>query len=217
LYLCFSGFALCLYSWSNFIRRSTFAKREPKPSSSLIQIQGWLGPAVVFNPNTNETTRVGYERLPDGLRIHPAQHNDLASQATGEPPLNSCQSHLGHLGHSFIASRRYTPALCRTLIIFLICFYYYKGTRYLVSEFTPTLPDDLPLKEINRLMGKQLAITRATSKFVLLSFPIRLLINSYALTAVGELVYEQIVSLKSISGAAAAHVPDFTQQVEQAA
>jgi hypothetical protein len=217
LYLCISGFGLCLYSWSNFIQRSTFAKREPKPPSSLIEVQGWLRPALFFNPNTNESTHVGYERMPDGLRIHPAQHNNLASQATGEPLLNSCQSHLGHLGHSFIASRRYTPILCRTLIILLILFYYHKGTRYLVADFTPKLPDDLPLKELNRLMGKQLAITRATSKFVLLSYPIRLLVNSYALTAVGELVYEQIISLRSISGAAAADVPDTTQQFEQAA
>jgi hypothetical protein len=35
--------------------------------------------------------------------------------------------------------------------------------------------------------------------------------------AVMELVYEQIVSLRSISGAAANHVHDIVQQTEQAA
>jgi hypothetical protein len=216
LYLCFSGFALCLYSWSNFIQRSTFAKREPKPPSNLIQIQGWLGPVIFFNPDTNESMRVGYERMPEGSRIHPAQHNNLAIQTTGELPLRSCQSHLGHLGHSFIASRRYIPALCRTSIILLISIYYHKGTRDLVSDYTPTLPANLPLKELTRLMGKQLAITKATSIFVLWSYPIRLLVLSYTMHAIGELVYEQVTSLRNISGVAAAHVSDITQQIEQA-
>jgi hypothetical protein len=217
LYLCFSGFALCLYSWSNIIQRSTFAKRAPKPPSSLIQIRGWLGPAVFFNPNTNESTRVGYKRIPNGLRIHPAQHNDRASRMTGEPPLESCQSHLGHLGHSFIASRRYGPFLYRITIIILIFFYYQKGARYLVADSIPELPGDLPLKEVNRLMGKQMAILRATSNLVLWNNPVRLLVSSYTLQAVGELVYEQFTSLKSISGVAAAQVPDVTEQSEQAA
>ncbi|CZR65990.1 uncharacterized protein PAC_15890 [Phialocephala subalpina] len=216
LYLCLSGYTLCLYSWSNFIRRSTFAKREPKPPSSLIQIQRRLGPTLFFDPNTNEPMRVGNERMPDGLRIHPTQHNGLASQTTGEP-LKSCQSHLGHLGHGFIASRRYIPVLCRTSIIFLIVLYYHKGERYLITDSNPELPEGLPLEELNRLMGKGLAIKGATIRFIWCNGPVRILVLIYGVHAVMELVYEQIVSLRSISGAAAEHVHDIVQQTEQAA
>jgi hypothetical protein len=217
LYLCLSGYALCLYSSSNFIRRSTFAKREPKPPSSLIQIQRCLGPAVFFDPNTDESTRVENKRMPDGLRIHPTQNNGLASQTTEEPPLKSCRSHLGHLGHGFIASRRYIPVLCRTSIIFLIFLYYHKGERYLITDSNPELPEGLPLEELNSLMGKRLAIKGATMRFIYCNAPVRILVLIYAVHAVIELVYEQIVSLRSISGAAAKHVHDIVQQTEQAA
>ena len=216
LYLCLSGYALCLYASNNFIRRSTFARREPKPPSGLIQIQRLLGPAVFFDPNTNELIRVANERMPDGLRIHPTQHNGLVSQTTGDPPLESCRSHLGHLGHGFISSRRYIPVLCRTCIIILIFLYYHKGERYLITDSNAKLPEGLPLKELTRLMGKRLAIKGATMRFILYNAPIRILVLIYALQAVVELVYEQIVSLRCVSGAAAEHVHDVVQQTEQA-
>jgi hypothetical protein len=174
-----------------------------------------LGRAVFFDPNTNESIRVENTQMPAGLRIHPTHHSCLASQTTGEPPLESCQSHLGHLGHGFIAARRYIPALVRISIIILIALYYHKGERYLIKDWNPELPKNLPMEEWNRLMDKQGAIKGATLAFVSYSAPVRILVTIYAVYAVLELVYELIVSLKSISGAAGEHVPDVVQQAEQ--
>lgn len=53
-------------------------------------------------------------------------------------------------------------------------------------------------------------------RFILYNAPVRMLVLIYAMHAVVELVYEQIVSLRSISGAAAEHVHDVMQQTEQA-
>jgi len=152
--------------------------------------------------------------MPDGLRIHPTRHNDLASQTTAEQPSKSCRSHLGHLGHGFIAFRRYIPFLCRTSIIFLIFLYYHKGERYLITDSNATLPEGLPLKELTRLMDERLAIQKASTRFILYNGPVRILVLTYALHAIAELVYEQIVSLRCISGAAAEHVRDVVQQTE---
>jgi hypothetical protein len=94
--------------------------------------------------------------------------------------------------------------------------YYHKGERYLITDSDPKLPEGLPLEELNSLMGKRLAIKGATMRFILYNAPVRMLVLIYAVHAVIELVYEQIVSLRSISGAAAEHVHDIVQQTEQA-
>ena len=64
-------------------------------------------------------------------------------------------------------------------------------------------------------MGKRLAITGATLRFISYNGPVRILVLIYTMHAFMELVYEQIVSLKSISGAAAEHVHDVVRQTEQ--
>jgi len=95
--------------------------------------------------------------------------------------------------------------------------YYRKGERCLITDSNPVLPEGLPLEELNILMGKTLAISGATMRLVLYNGPVRIVVLLYAVHAVTELVYEQIVSLRSISGAAAEHVHDIMQQTEQAA
>jgi hypothetical protein len=95
--------------------------------------------------------------------------------------------------------------------------YYHKGERYLITDSSPELPEGLPLEELNSLMGQRLAIKGATTRFIFFNGPVRVLVLIYAMHAVMELVYEEIVSLRSISGAAAKHVHDIVQQTEQAA
>jgi hypothetical protein len=150
--------------------------------------------------------------MSDGLRIHPAQNVCLRNEATGEPLLKNCRSHLGHLGHGFMTSRRYIPLLGRISIIFLILLYYHKGERYLVQDSNPELPEGLPLKELNSLMEKKLAIKGAITNFIMYNAPVRILVLIYSVHAAMELVYEHIVSLRKISGAAAEHVYDIVQQ-----
>jgi hypothetical protein len=94
--------------------------------------------------------------------------------------------------------------------------YYRKGEGYLITDSNPELPEGLPLEELNSLMSKRLAIKGATMRFIFYNAPVRILVLIYAVHAIIELVYEQVVSLRSISGAAADHVHDIVQQTEQA-